>query len=142
MSRIWQSLGTVAAGDVGQIIDVSSDMWARGDNSTLHEGGAMWMYISKNVTSSSTGTAIASDGDNSVLRSDGVQDFSLSYTVQSGDLDDELFLQFVLSGTVHPCTSGQYYVDNIDYAVVPEPSTFVLLGIGALGLLLWWRRRK
>ncbi len=41
---------------------------------------------------------------------------------------------------------GYGYIDNIEYAVVsnpvPEPSTYILLGTGIAGLIVWRRKRK
>lgn len=34
------------------------------------------------------------------------------------------------------------FIDNFKFTAVPEPSTWVLLGLGAVGLLAWHRRRR
>jgi len=35
------------------------------------------------------------------------------------------------------------YVDSASLTLVPEPSTLILLGMGAFGLLAWtWRRNR
>ena len=45
-----------------------------------------------------------------------------------------------LGGSINPSSDAD---DAIIIAFVPEPSTFVLLGMGAIGLLTFaWRRRK
>jgi len=42
-----------------------------------------------------------------------------------------------------PGKYGEGYIDNVVLSSVPEPSTLILLGIGAISLLSYaWRRRK
>ena len=71
---------------------------------------------------------------------DGTRSFEL--LIPEGTPNDVYDFEFALAGNPHD--GGKYYSDEHFYVqVVPEPGTFVLLGMGlcTLGLCIW-RRRK
>jgi hypothetical protein len=87
------------------------------------------------------------------------QNIRLAFDVQAGTLEG--FLDNVSLGVATDKTfdkfrgmdfqvmvtwggvAGPNYIDNVSLTVIPEPSTFVLLGIGAISLLAYtWRRRR
>lgn len=63
----------------------------------------------------------------------------VSYTATLADAGQPIFLRF-LDTTGGSATSGQAGIDNIQLSVIPEPSTALLGGLGALCLLI--RRRN
>jgi hypothetical protein len=68
-------------------------------------------------------------------------DISLTYASNTGGAFSSIFAAGLffdgLGSTISSMT-----VSNLNYAAVPEPSTYALLGIGAVGLFLSFRRRK
>jgi hypothetical protein len=64
-------------------------------------------------------------------------DCSLLTNGNSSDVVHIMLEDFNYSGG----TAGDAYFDNIQITAVPEPSTFALLGIGALNLLIYAGRR-
>jgi hypothetical protein len=55
--------------------------------------------------------------------------------VNSSDLD-------IVNQAIHYQTDHHVTFSRLDTGIVPEPSTFALLGIGGLGLLVYFRRQK
>jgi hypothetical protein len=70
-------------------------------------------------------------------------DFSISSGAVLGDAVGKPIVVYLSQGDNPYVTGPQYYIDNVRLSAVPEPSTFILLTSGLIGLLAYaWRKRK
>lgn len=66
--------------------------------------------------------------------------FELTAEVPAG-ADTARLVYAIQTFTGGPSNNGTVYVDDISFALVPEPSSLILLGVGGLALVLMRRRR-
>jgi hypothetical protein len=66
--------------------------------------------------------------------------FELTAEVPAG-ADIARMVYAIQSFSTNPLGDGIVYVDDISFALVPEPSSLILLGVGGLALVLMRRRR-
>ncbi len=142
---LYQNIGTRGAGDTA--MDVSFELGAFTDGSIPSNGQVVVALYQSASFAGSDATDIATvagvtqiDATKTVDTGpmNGATGDTVLKTVQfdltSANLTDPLFLR--LGSTGDPWLA----LDNIQLAVVPEPSTFVLAGLG-LGVLAFLRRR-
>lgn len=158
-SWMFQSLGTIDAGDVGVPYALSADFAARDFYSGEAEGtyGAdvdMTIAFRSGTTSGGVlGAALGTVGtrnivtDNAAAELGSIVDFTshtATFTPSAGDIGTEVFA--VLSIQANSFLGGngerQFTADNVTLSVVPEPSSLVLLAGIAVGGGLAMRRRK
>lgn len=87
-------------------------------------GGATQSYINASVGSTTETLALAANSP--------WQEFVLEFTGDPG-------LRLTAGGLTEETRTG---LDNVTVSLVPEPSTYVLLAVSAVGFLLWTKRRR
>lgn len=82
-------------------------------------------------------------GGGPVDNGDGTFTQSVPYTFAPGDVSSYLQLGLIFnSDSTTPFAVDNIRVENVVHPVVPEPATMVLLSLGTLGSMLFWRRLR
>ena len=160
-----QSLGTVAAGDVGKTLLLTADgycepkTWIDGEPLGFQSefNGDMQVSFRSGTTATSLGTLMGTAGPvNSYDSTDNIFDYAdpvallladwnlgtASYTVVAGDVGTEIFAMVASTLTsIEADPGGQGQAFCWDTAILtPEPATLAVLALGGLAALL--RRRR
>jgi hypothetical protein len=136
-----QNVGYSDAGDISQVL---SDALSIGDYTLQVEVGDRKdvNFPAYKVQLLAGGNLLAED-NNSLLPNDGFLTSTVTYTALASDanLGQSLEIRLIHSGG----SSQQIEWDDVrlDFVAIPEPSTFLLLLAGILGVLgIGWRRRR
>ncbi len=141
---IFQSIGTVGAEDVGTELRLSLIAASRstitGDGTSAMGGATGIVGFFIGVTDVAMGTNVgdqlASSVDASLDPGEGFHTLSDTITIGADLLGQELFVRISIHTNQPNGESDQYYFDNVQLDVIPEPSAALLMGIPALAVLL------
>jgi len=160
-STVMQSLGHVAASDVGKAFEFSAGAaaWDWFDGNTNYSGEITLSF--REGASPDDGSfanfdygALLGTADSaifSVVNGDGIQDDDLltliaTYTPELGDIGKEVFVAINLETLVRDNSAeNRYVVDNATLrmlSIIPEPSTLLIWTLGLFGLAWYGRRRR
>lgn len=145
---LYQSLGLVDASDIGKTFLLSADMGARGFANRTYTGDMTVRFGKGASASTPVGTpgvvnVVANPGLLAVPPAFGLLPATGSFTPAVADIGTEIFAAVhLLNFSPYGGNENQYVVDNVSLAVVPEPSTLLMVLAALCGGLFRLRQTR